>query len=191
MESMVVVKLLGRSISYNAFQNRLWAIKKPRGQFFMMDLDNDYYQIRFNNLDDYQNALSGGPWIVYGHNLTIQPWSVNFNPLQSLPISIVAWIRIRSVPGALYKAPLVVAIGEMIDKVVKIDNNTSAATRGRFARLAVMVDLSKTLKSRIWVNDKPHDIEYESLPLICYGCGRYGHLKTDCQDLREKEKEKN
>ncbi|KAL1559138.1 hypothetical protein AAHA92_09514 [Salvia divinorum] len=190
MESTVVVKLLGRSISYNALQNRLWAIWKPRGQFFMMDLDNDYYQIRFNNLDDYQNALSGGPWIVYGHNLTIQPWSVNFNPLQSHPTSIVAWIRIRSVPGALYKAPLVVAIGEMIGKVVKIDDNTSVATRGHFARLAVTVDLSKSLKSRICVNCKPYDIEYEYLPLICYGCGRYGHLKTDYPDLREKEKEK-
>ncbi|KAL1548778.1 hypothetical protein AAHA92_16967 [Salvia divinorum] len=166
MESTVVVKLLGRSISYNALQNRLWAIWKLRKCPFR------------------------GPWIVYGHNLTIQPWSVNFNPLQSHLTSIVAWIRIRSVPGALYKAPLVVAIGEMIGKVVKIDDNTSAATRGRFARLAVTVDLSKSLKSRIWVNGKPYDIEYESLPLICYGCGRYGHLKTDCPDLREKEKEK-
>ncbi|KAL1545939.1 hypothetical protein AAHA92_22606 [Salvia divinorum] len=145
-----------------------------------MDLENDYYQVSFSNLEDYQKALSEGPWIEYGHNLTIWPWSANFSPKKPHPTSVVIWVRIPSIPGAFYKKHLVYGIGGMIGKVVKIDENTVAATRGRFARLAVVVDLSKVLNFRVCVNGTPYEINYESLPLVCYGCGRYGLMKADC-----------
>ncbi|KAI9090910.1 hypothetical protein K1719_028395 [Acacia pycnantha] len=31
-------------------------------------------------LDDYTNALSGGPWMIYDHYLSVRPWEPNFNP---------------------------------------------------------------------------------------------------------------
>ncbi|MBA0812554.1 hypothetical protein Gohar_026516 [Gossypium harknessii] len=41
------------------------------------------------------------------------------------------------------------SIREMIGRVIKLDDNTESAQRGRFARLAVVLDLNKALISRI------------------------------------------
>ncbi|KAK8313043.1 hypothetical protein V6Z12_D01G083300 [Gossypium hirsutum] len=48
-------------------------------------------------------------------------------------------------------------------KVVRIDERTMNASRGRFARMAVLIDLTKPLITRIRVNGKIKVVEYESL----------------------------
>lgn len=42
------------------------------------------------------------------------------------------------------------------------------------------MNLAKPLISKIRVAGKLHRVEYESLPLICSKCGRFGHLKEGC-----------
>ncbi|MBA0798803.1 hypothetical protein Gohar_009361 [Gossypium harknessii] len=39
----------------------------------------------FQNFGDFERVLSQGPWIVYGQYLTVQPWSIEFNPSQPYP----------------------------------------------------------------------------------------------------------
>ncbi|MBA0555825.1 hypothetical protein Golob_025980, partial [Gossypium lobatum] len=34
--------------------------------------------VRFQNKVDYGMALTQGPWIVFGHYFTVQPWMVDF-----------------------------------------------------------------------------------------------------------------
>lgn len=46
--------------------------------------------------------------------------------------------------------------------------------------MAVIVDLTRPLTSKITVDGKALLIEYEGLPIICYQCGRYGHLADIC-----------
>ncbi|KAH1072982.1 hypothetical protein J1N35_025310 [Gossypium stocksii] len=45
----------------------------------LMDLENDFYLVRFNNEEDYNRVLVGGPWVVYGQFLTVHPWSLDFS----------------------------------------------------------------------------------------------------------------
>ncbi|MBA0548259.1 hypothetical protein Golob_019368, partial [Gossypium lobatum] len=70
--------------------------------------------------------------------------------------------------------------------------NTDSRTRGRFARLAVYVDLEKPMVSHILINGRKQNVEYESLSTICFHCGRYGHVENSCpfkisESLSEKE----
>ncbi|KAH1064012.1 hypothetical protein J1N35_028999 [Gossypium stocksii] len=58
-----------------------------------MDIDNDYYLAKFKMKLDYNNALSNGPWVVFGHYLTVQPWSAQFLTQKGFPQSVVAWYR--------------------------------------------------------------------------------------------------
>ncbi|KAL4290587.1 hypothetical protein GQ457_14G001500 [Hibiscus cannabinus] len=46
--------------------------------------------------------------------------------------------------------------------------------------MAVVVDLDKPLRSSVLIDGRSQHIEYEGLPSICYGCGRYGHSKDVC-----------
>ncbi|KAK8554740.1 hypothetical protein V6N13_093714 [Hibiscus sabdariffa] len=53
--------------------------------------------------------------------------------------------------------------------------------------MALSVDLSKPLISKLIVNGRVQLVEYESLPVICFHCGRYGHAKEGCPDLRHNQ----
>lgn len=64
--------------------------------------------------------------------------------------------------------------------MVKLDVQTENQTRGRFARLAVYINLEKPLISQVLVDRAIQHVEYEALPTICFNCGKYGHVKDMC-----------
>ncbi|KAI9117066.1 hypothetical protein K1719_012065 [Acacia pycnantha] len=67
----VVIKLLGRKIGYRQLRNQLHNLWKPTGHLKLTDLDEDCFLVRFQDDMDYQNALLTGPWMIYGHYLTV------------------------------------------------------------------------------------------------------------------------
>ncbi|MBA0715771.1 hypothetical protein Golax_014656 [Gossypium laxum] len=75
---------------------------------------------------------------------------------------------------------LIQEIGELVGKVVKLDMNTDSRTRGRFARMAVYVNLEKPLVSQILINGQAQKVEYESLSTIYFHCGMHGHVENIC-----------
>ncbi|XP_039025207.1 uncharacterized protein LOC120158441 [Hibiscus syriacus] len=48
--------------------------------------------------------------------------------------------------------------------------------------MAVSVDLKKPLTLKLLISGRVQIVEYESLPTICFSCGRYGHVKYICPD---------
>ncbi|MBA0617994.1 hypothetical protein Godav_027394 [Gossypium davidsonii] len=46
----------------------------------------------------------------------------------------------------MYRKSVIKTIGEMVGRVIKLDDNTGSALRGKFVRLAIMVDLYKPLE---------------------------------------------
>ncbi|MBA0796348.1 hypothetical protein Gohar_007124 [Gossypium harknessii] len=103
-----------------------------------------------------------------------------FNLSQAYPNVVIAWIRFPGLLGYLYKHKILAEIGEMVGNVVKLDMNTNNRMRGRFAWMAAYVNLEKHLVSKILINSRSQRVEYESLPTICFHCGRYGHVKDNC-----------
>ncbi|MBA0876882.1 hypothetical protein Goshw_022427 [Gossypium schwendimanii] len=194
MENTVILKLLGRSIGFSVLQNKLYNLWKPLAALHMMDIENGYFLVKFQNKLDCEKALSEGHWIIFGQYLMVQPWSLAFDPTQAYPSVVMAWIRFPGLPVYLYNHKIITEIGKTVGKVVKLDMNTDNRTRGRFARLAVYVDLEKPLVSYILINGQKQNVEYESLSTICFHCGRFGHVENSCpfkisESLNEKEKE--
>ncbi|KAL4363824.1 hypothetical protein GQ457_04G014930 [Hibiscus cannabinus] len=145
-----------------------------------MDIDNDYFLVTFKGHSDFLHVLADGPWTVFGHYLTVEPWTPEFSSSQPFPNNVWTWVRLSGLPPTLYKRSLITAIGESIGPIVNIDYQTDS---GRFARLAIKVDLRKPLVSKIIINGIVHLIEYESLPFICFHCGQYGHTQDSCPDM--------
>lgn len=61
MARTAIIKLVGRKLSYSSMVNRLklfWQTSQP---FQVVDLENDYFSVKFRGEADYQHALSGGP----------------------------------------------------------------------------------------------------------------------------------
>ncbi|PPD78568.1 hypothetical protein GOBAR_DD24486 [Gossypium barbadense] len=174
MENTVILKLLGRNIGFSVLQNKLYNLWRPSAPLHMMDIENGYFLVKFQNKLDCERALSEGPWIIFGQYLTVQPWTLAFDPTQAYPSVVMAWIRFPGLPGYLYNHKIITEIGEMVGKVVKLDMNTDSRTRGRFARMVVYVDLEKPLVSHILINGHKQNFEYESLSTIVFTVGDMG-----------------
>ncbi|KAL4296305.1 hypothetical protein GQ457_12G031070 [Hibiscus cannabinus] len=185
MQNVIIVRLLGKAIGFGALLNRLHALWRPTGEIQLIDLDNDYYLVRFADSSDYTRALTDGPWTIYGSYLIVQPWSRSFSTSEKHLSHVVVWIRLPGLPYRYYCKTLFRRIAAVIGRVVKVDYNTKEAGRGKFARLTVLVDLNKPLKSCIGIDNFVQRLEYEGLQHICFGCGVYGHSKDECRVGKE------
>ncbi|KAJ4822171.1 hypothetical protein Tsubulata_022703 [Turnera subulata] len=145
-EDTVIVKLWGHTLGYRMLCNRLSHLWGLRGEFRVIDLDQNYFLVRLADNYDYLRIMNGGPWVILDHYLTVEPWQPNFVPTTHKVTSVVAW----------------------------------KTERGRFAKAAVELDISKPLETETYVDGVWYPIVYESLPQVCFSCGRAGHLMGAC-----------
>ncbi|KAK9038003.1 hypothetical protein V6N11_022896 [Hibiscus sabdariffa] len=98
MEFTLVLKVLGRRIGYSTLYNRLIGLWKPSQPIKLTDIENDHFLVKFASRTDYIVALTDGPWIIFGHYITVEPWSPDFDPSQDHPSRIMAWVRLPGLP---------------------------------------------------------------------------------------------
>ncbi|KAL4325829.1 hypothetical protein GQ457_11G022230 [Hibiscus cannabinus] len=152
--SKAVVSRHCKSIGYRALKNRVHSLWSPIGELNIIDLDNEYYLIRFAMDADYDKVLSGGPWMKYDCYLTVQPWSRDFSTAASYPKQILSWLRLLGLPYRYYSKSLFKVIAILLGEVIRIDFNTDDGRRGCFARLAVVVNLDRPLIHGIYGHSK-------------------------------------
>ncbi|KAF7836148.1 ribonuclease H [Senna tora] len=141
---------------------------------------------KFDTFSDQDFALTGGPWIILDHYLTVRPWTSLFDPNEQIQ-KLAAWVHLPGLPIELYDEKFLYSIGGHIGKVLRIDANTSSQLRGKFARICVELDLSKPLRSQYSVHGKVRRIEYGGLHFICFECGVYGYDSEHCRIRKERE----
>ncbi|KAL4312998.1 hypothetical protein GQ457_01G026460 [Hibiscus cannabinus] len=176
MEYVLVLKLLGHRVGYSTLYNHLLNLWKSEKLIRLTDIENDYYIVKFSSQRDYIEALTDRPWTIFGHYITVEPWSPDFNPSQAYLKQILAWIRLLGLPITLYKRSLLEAIGSCVRSMVKIDFQIDNGRHGRFVRMVFKINLNQPLVSKIVVNGRTQLVEYESLPVVCFHCGTYGHV---------------
>ncbi|KAI9084524.1 hypothetical protein K1719_033512 [Acacia pycnantha] len=180
MEKTLIIKVLGRSIMSRDLLTRTQALWRLKGSYQLVDMEGGFFFASFDLEEDYTKVLTGGPWMVFGAYLAVQPWSIDFDPRTTKVSNVVVWVRIPGLSFRYYHKSTLRAIGMLLGDVVKLDYTTETRGRGRYARIAVMVDLQNPLIPWIKVDGRTYGIEYECLPLICFECGKYGHTKEKC-----------
>ncbi|KAH1091601.1 hypothetical protein J1N35_018858 [Gossypium stocksii] len=141
--------------------------------------------LKLLNPGDYEKVLSQGPWTIFGQYLTVQPWTTDFDPVKPYPSVVMTWIRLPGLPGHMYTKKILWEIGGMVGKVAKLDFNTDSKASGSHASMAIYINLEKPLISMVLINGKVQRIQYESLPVVCFSCGRYGHFKENRGQAKE------
>ncbi|KAJ4834297.1 hypothetical protein Tsubulata_038821 [Turnera subulata] len=179
-DNTVIVKLWGRLVGCRMLCNRLPRLWGLKGSFRVIDLDHNYFFVKLSDASDYLWALTGGPWVIMDHYLTVEPWQPNFDPAGHRVTSVVAWVQIPELSCELYKRNILRVVCDQIGRMVRVDYSTQKTERGKFAKVVVELDLSKPLQTEACVEGKWYFIKYESLPQVCFGCGRAGHLLSAC-----------
>ena len=163
LKQAVVVRLLGRSIGYKLLSSKIKDLWQPRHGYKIIDLEKDYYMVKFDAMEDYQGALLKGPWSILGHYLIVQPWSPSFTTEDNDLSAIAAWVRFPGLPIQYYHKSVLCSLANVIRKPLKIDYTTKAGSRGKFACVAMELDLRKPLVSRINIDGRLQNVEYEDL----------------------------
>ncbi|KAI9102299.1 hypothetical protein K1719_023501 [Acacia pycnantha] len=181
----LVVKLMGRQPSYGFMMKKLKQIWERKGKIDIFDLENDFYLVNFQNHEDYMGALIGGPWVILDAYLSISRWKPEFNPRIEKIESIVAWVRLPELPAPLFDKKFILNLGNDVGKAIRLDIHTAHRSRGKFARMCVELDLTKSLIPAFSVEGQKYIIEYENLSMMCTKCGWYGHNKESSKDVGE------
>lgn len=179
----VIIKLLGITVGFRQLRLQLQNIWKPQGAFQLIDLEDSCFLVKFKDEFDFQNALTNGPWVIFGHYLSVQPWTPDFSPQTHTINQVMGWVRLPRLPVHYYDKRIIRTLGQALGEVLRVDYHTESGERGKFARLAVMLDLTRPLVSKIQVDGQLIYVEYENLPTICFHCGRYGHLREACPSI--------
>lgn len=90
------------------------------------------------------------------------------------------WVRIDELPVEYYDKEAQFEIGKIIVKSIQVDYVMDKLTRARYARVCVDVDLTKPLVTRVWVGGQWRVIFYENISILCFNCGKIGHVKQAC-----------
>ncbi|KAJ1378330.1 Zinc finger, CCHC-type [Sesbania bispinosa] len=196
----ILVKVLGRKTTLKYFHARLIKLWQPRARLEVIDLDNEYFVIRFEDWDDLHHVLEGGPWMIAGHYIVIQRWQPKFSPYEDDLRRVAVWVRVPGLPIEYYDKRVLWRIGNVLGKTVKVDANTLSekgningdfsTERAKFARICIEVDLNRILISKFDLEGRIFPVEYEDLHLVCFQCGRYGHRKDACPLLAAGESSK-
>ncbi|KAK4253252.1 hypothetical protein QN277_010579 [Acacia crassicarpa] len=187
-DKAVIVKLLGKDIGYMLLQSILQPLWAKRGVINLINIGNGFFVVKFSNKDDYLNALTGGPWMIFDHYLTVRPWEPMFHPMRATINKVAVWVRLPRVFLEYYDKEALSWIGNRIGDILKIDMNTSGHLRGHYARICVLVDLAKQLMSGFTLDGIDYFLEYEGLHLLCTSCGIYGHTAGECNKGKNSQK---
>ncbi|KAL8142956.1 hypothetical protein V2J09_015988 [Rumex salicifolius] len=183
-KNCMYIKVLDRSMPLPLMDRKLREVWKPNGGMSVVDLPRRFFLIRFDLEGDYLDALTGGPWKVFGNHILIQAWDPFFDPLTDDITSTPVWVRFSNIPMIYYHRTILMRIAEGIGKPLKVDMATLKFERGRFARICIEVDLRKPLKGSLTINGTRYFVSYEGLNTICSNCGIYGHLAINCSRKR-------
>ncbi|CAN0904003.1 hypothetical protein LINGRAHAP2_LOCUS22833 [Linum grandiflorum] len=89
LKKALVIRVLGKSVGIQYLYNRLKALWRPEERLRMVDLDNEIFLASFENLQDYDHALTGGPWLILDHYLVVHTWDPSFRASSNLPPKMV------------------------------------------------------------------------------------------------------
>ncbi|KAI9097505.1 hypothetical protein K1719_025276 [Acacia pycnantha] len=165
---------------------KLKQIWERKGKIDVFDLENDFYLVNFQHMDDYMEALIGGPWVIIDAYLSVGRWRPDFSPKRKRIKSVVAWVRFLDFLAPLFDKKFLLNLGNSIGKAIRLDVHTAQRTRGRFARMCVELDLDKPLVPEFNVEGQVFSVLYECLGQICDKCGWVGHMKEGCDAFHKR-----
>ena len=141
----LVVKLLGKNLSFTAMRERLRGIWRLKDGYKVMDVGFGYFMIKFDLLEDREKAICRGPWMLQDHYLVVKEWSLPFNSCESSFGRTMVWIRFSGLNIMYFEESVIRTIAEVVGKPSRVDLVTKSMDRGRYARVCVELDLSKPM----------------------------------------------
>lgn len=159
---------------------------KLQGAYEIEAFGQNIFLFRFALLTDRKRILEGGLWIFYSNLLVLKELDAFANPASTNFDFAELWVQIHKVPMICMSRRWGFELGKSVGQVVDVDINALGDCLGRYLRVHILVDISKSLtrvvQRRLKQNQDPFifPLRYERLPDLCYLCGVLGHPFKEC-----------
>ncbi|XP_028801546.1 uncharacterized protein LOC114756776 [Neltuma alba] len=126
----LIVRLLGRMVREEYLGQKLQKLWGYNRDVETLEIGSGYFIVNFTHTNDYEYALTGGPWLVLGHYLNVQPWKPDFDPDEEEVSKVAAWICIPKFPMDYYDMGILYVVGSQIGTILRVDKNTLSHSKG-------------------------------------------------------------
>lgn len=177
--------LTDKNINFNAMQNVMASLWRPKEGMEIHDLGNYRYSFVFFHVLDLQKVIDGGPWSFEQNMLVCQRLHENEDPHLILLQDLDIWVQLYDVPKGFVSETVLKTIGDSFGCYIKSDPTNFNNIWKDHLRIRVTMNITKPLKRRMklkrdasnwnWINFK-----YERLGSFCFVCGKIGHSDRDC-----------
>ncbi|XP_031090973.1 uncharacterized protein LOC115995944 [Ipomoea triloba] len=187
-KNALLVKYLGKPVAFSLFQQRMLRLWNPAGKTEFIDVGSGWFILRFQLQSDCMHVLVDGPWKLFDQYVVAQRWKPKFDASMAKVERMAVWVRVLGLPIEYFREDAIKEILATVGTPLKLDMTTAGIQRGKFARGAVEIDLTKPLVGVVMVDDLPRKVEFEGLHTICFDCGEVGHRSGSCPKNRSEAK---
>lgn len=141
--------LTEKNINFQAMQNVLASLWRPKEGVEIHDLGGHRFSFVFFHILDMQKVLDAGPWTFEQSLLVYQKLERNEDPHGVNLEKSDIWVQVYDLPKGLVFENVLMNIGNFVGKFVKSDSANFNGGWRMFVRIRVTLDLNKPLKSRM------------------------------------------
>ena len=111
-----------------------------------------FFIVRFRTTQEREYIINKGPWFWGNARLFMTPWFPKFDDNTMVVSKMPVWVRLHNFPLHLWHHNLLITIGNVLGKFLKIDEDRITRVIFTFARICIEVDFSEGLPKSINLN---------------------------------------
>lgn len=156
--------LTEKNINFNAMQNVIASLWRPREGMEIHDIGGQRYSFVFYHPLDMQKVLEGGPWTFEQSLLVTHQLQEGEDPQNVLLNYMDIWVQLYDIPNGCFSEKIIQGIGNYVGKLIKTDPANLNRMWKAYAWVRVTMDVTKPLKRKMklkreggdwsWVNFK-------------------------------------
>ena len=96
-----------------------------------------FFVVQFESQEEYQKALSQGPWFWGRARLFITPWFPEFDANSMVVTKMSVWVRLPNLPLPFWHHQVLEDIGNLLGRFIKSDSERKEQGLFTYARICV------------------------------------------------------
>lgn len=159
-------------------------------------LKDNVFVFKFGSEADKRSIMAGGPW-HFDRALMVLTEPVRIGDVKKQDFRHVSfWVQIHGVSIMCMTKEMETVLGEVVGKVEEVETDASGECIRQFLRMRISVDVIKSLKKIIELEQEGEDDEdipmrvmYKQLPDFCFCCWRIRHQYRECAHYKSQSKD--
>nr|XP_009759342.1 PREDICTED: uncharacterized protein LOC104211900 [Nicotiana sylvestris] len=182
--SVIVLYVIRDSPTIGAMERFLSSVGKFSVKPQIFYHNDDYFVIRFSNLEERDQVLYSGPHTVNNRPIIMKSWSTNFNLHDEILKIIPLWVRFPNLPLNCWSMKALSKLGSALGNPIYAYECTIGSIRISYVRMLIEMDVTKPLPRTVKLQDPKgkiiqQEITYDWEPSFCAKYLKIGH---DCNE---------